>query len=130
MCVKERRGKERSPRPSLSSFSHFLQHHGSQCATLETGSADRPHVHNRSASASKRPAVPPKVKQKTETTNKRLNIGHKQDQESRPQTHRPHSATSISCLLLKEKGAEFDLVQNLVQMWILTVGSFTSAFHY
>lgn len=71
MCTKERRGKERSPRPSPSSFSPFLQHHGSQCATLETGSADRPHAHSRSVSVSKRPAVPLRVNQKTETTKKR-----------------------------------------------------------
>lgn len=43
-CTKERRGKERSPRPSLSAFSHFLQHHGSRWSTLETGSADSPHA--------------------------------------------------------------------------------------
>lgn len=38
-------GEKESPRPlSLSlSLSHPLQHHGSQCATLETGSADSLH---------------------------------------------------------------------------------------
>lgn len=71
MCTKERRGRERSPRPSsLFLSSHFLQHHGSQCATLETGSADSPHPHSLSVLASKRPAGLFKVKQRTEITNK------------------------------------------------------------
>ena len=38
--------EEGSLRPSVSvslPFSHPLQHHGSQCATLETGSADNLH---------------------------------------------------------------------------------------
>lgn len=69
MCTKER-GKERSPRPSFSPFSHFLQHHGSQCATLETGSADSPHAHRLRTLGSKYPAVLFQVKQKTEITNK------------------------------------------------------------
>lgn len=71
MCTKERRERERSLRPSsLLPSSHFLQHHGSQCATLETGSADSPRARSLSVLASKCPAGLFKVKQRTEITNK------------------------------------------------------------